>query len=257
MELAKIRNKSLREAQSDQGIGTSAEGAAGNAAQPVTAHTPPALTYSAEGAFHIPETVSFPGPAPVRHTPQPTVKFDPLELILAGRASASALTTDLEVIPDSPDPATDLEMIADYEELLCFRLANEEYGVNIMEIKEIIKPRELTEIPRAPEFVSGVISLRGMIVPVINMRKRLGMPGEALASRTRIIIVKTSEGFSGLHVDEVTGVVKIASSAIEPPPPVLNGIDRDFVSCIGRVENRMIIALETSNVTNIAFGNEA
>jgi purine-binding chemotaxis protein CheW len=83
------------------------------------------------------------------------------------------------------------------------------------------------------------------------------MPGEALASRTRIIIVKTGEGFSGLHVDEVTGVVKIDRSAIEPPPPVLNGIDRDFVSSIGRVDNRMIIALEINNVTNIVFGNEA
>jgi purine-binding chemotaxis protein CheW len=126
-----------------------------------------------------------------------------------------------------------------------------------MEIKEIIKPRELTEIPRAPEFVSGVISLRGLIVPVINMRKRLGMSGEALASRTRIIIVKTGEGFSGLHVDEVTGVVKVDRATIEPPPPVLNGIDRDFVSSIGRVDNRMIIALEINNVTNIVFGSEA
>jgi purine-binding chemotaxis protein CheW len=255
MELAKIRNKALREGQSNNDSAPAAPPKA--VTGDVSAETPPALTYSAEGAFHIPETVSFPGPAPVRFTPPSNVKFDPLEQILAGRAAASPQTVELEVSHQSPDLGTELEVISDYEEMLCFRLSDEEYGVNIMEIKEIIKPRELTEIPRAPEFVSGVISLRGLIVPVINMRKRLGMPGEALASRTRVIIVKTGEGFSGLQVDEVTGVVKVDRTTIEPPPPVLNGIDRDFVSCIGRFDNRMIIALAINNVTNIVFGIEA
>lgn len=253
MDLAKIRKKALSEGRKD--LNPEPFGPVGEKDATYRADTePPALTITSDQADQLPATVSFPGPAPVRSVYQPAAKFDPAAVILAGRAAlASQADSDQESI--SQPLEAPLEAVQeDYEELLCFRLANEDYGVNIMEIKEIIKPRELTEVPRAPEFVSGVISLRGVIVPVINMRKRLGMFGEAVPSRTRVIIVKNAEGFSGLYVDEVTGVVRIPRSGLEPPPAVLEGIDRDFVACIGRAAEKMIIALDINNVTNIVFG---
>ena len=141
-----------------------------------------------------------------------------------------------------------------FEEFLCFRLGDEEYGVNIMEIKEIIKPRELTEVPRAPDFVDGVLSLRGAIVPVFTMRMRLGMPLEHDASQERIVIVRCNDGLYGLRVDRVTDVVKIAKGDREATPAVLEGIAREFVAGIGRAGKRMLIILDIRTVVDTALG---
>ena len=78
----------------------------------------------------------------------------------------------------------------EFQEFLCFRVSAETYAINIMAIKEIIKPREVTEVPRAPAFVSGVLSLRGIIIPVFNMRLRLGLPGVEKSAKERIIVLK-------------------------------------------------------------------
>ena len=127
-----------------------------------------------------------------------------------------------------------------------------------MEIKELIKPRELTEVPRAPHFVDGIISLRGMIVPVIDLRKRLGLHSQRPTAQQRIVIVRQRSGFSGLRVDSVTGVVRIADHRREAAPAALEGIDREFVAGIGRADNRMVILLDIQNVADLelaAHGN--
>jgi purine-binding chemotaxis protein CheW len=140
---------------------------------------------------------------------------------------------------------------ADFQELLCFRVADEKYAVNIMEIKEIIKPREVTEVPRVPPYVSGVLSLRGIIIPVFNMHKRLGHAVVKESGKKRIIVVKKGEEFCGVMVDEVIQVVRISPVAIEPPPTVLDGIDRDFVRGIGRFEGQMLILLDLEKVLDL------
>ena len=123
-----------------------------------------------------------------------------------------------------------------------------------MEIKEIIKPREVTEIPRAPGFVSGVLSLRGIIIPIFNMRLRLGLAEGEKSGRERIIVVKRGDEFIGIFVDEVTQVVRIASATIEKPPAVLDGIDRDFVSGIGRFNSQMLILLNQEKILDLSLG---
>jgi purine-binding chemotaxis protein CheW len=170
--------------------------------------------------------------------------FDPLALLLAGRAiarsDAGMQTADL-IENDGED----------FQELLCFRVAEEKYGVNIMEIKEIIKPREVTEVPRVPSYVSGVLSLRGIIIPVFNMHKRLGHAVEENSGKERIIVMKKGEEFCGVMVDEVIQVVRISSATIEPPPAVLDGIDRDFVGGIGRFDGQMLILLNLEKVLDL------
>jgi purine-binding chemotaxis protein CheW len=120
-----------------------------------------------------------------------------------------------------------------------------------MDIKEIIKPREVTEVPRAPIFVSGVLSLRGTIIPVIDMRVRLGLGREKTTGKERIIVIKNNNSFSGLLVDEVIQVVQIPLDAVEVAPTVLDGIDRDFVSGLGRSGGRLIILLNLENIADI------
>jgi purine-binding chemotaxis protein CheW len=175
--------------------------------------------------------------------------FDPIAVLMAGREASLAE----EVVAEHAgiEPAVSRE---EFQEFLCFRVSSEIYAINIMEIKEIIRPREVTEIPRAPGFVSGVLSLRGIIIPVFNMRLRLGLPEGDMSGRERIIVVTQGEEFVGIVVDEVTQVVKIAVNTIEKPPAVLEGIDRDFVSGIGRFNGQMLILLNQEKILDLSVG---
>ena len=175
--------------------------------------------------------------------------FDPLALLIAGR-DLSRTDEEADENAGMMSPAAGEE----FQEFLCFRVSSEIYAINIMEIKEIIKPREVTEIPRAPGFVSGVLSLRGIIIPIFNMRLRLGLAEGEKSGRERIIVVKRGEEFFGIFVDEVTQVVRIASATIEKPPAVLDGIDRDFVSGIGRFNSQMLILLNQEKILDLSLG---
>lgn len=194
-----------------------------------------------EQAYYQPEPMGASLPAQFELCDEPE-DFDPAAVILKGRESAAFE----EVLLQDDQAAASLE-------LLCFKVANEEYAISIMDIKEIIKPREVTEVPRVPAFVRGILSLRGNIIPIFDMRVRLGLPGAASLERERVVVVKRQGGFCGVLVDEVVQVVRIAEAGIEPPPVVLEGIDRDFVQGIGRVAGRMLILLDMEKVLDVSL----
>jgi len=170
---------------------------------------------------------------------------DPIEVILAGRRAAGC-NEESSVVDELSQAVSE-----NCTEYLCFRVSDEIYGINIMDIKEIIKPREVTEIPRAPQFVSGIISLRGTIIPVIDMRSRLGLLRENVTGKERVVVIKIDQSFSGLLVDEVIQVLRVDNENMEPAPSVLEGIDRDFVSGIGRSAGRLIIILNLKSIADI------
>jgi len=176
--------------------------------------------------------------ATVRHP-----AYDPVAILLAGRKSAEE--NDVSAI-DGVD-----QVSGDLEEYLCFKVADEEYALSIMAIKEIIKPREVTEVPRMPRFVSGVISLRGVIIPIMDMRLRLSLAVQKPTGRERVLVLKTSNGLCGILVDEVIQVVRFANSAIEGPPAILDGVDREFVMGLGRFDNRMLILLNLESILDL------
>lgn len=185
-------------------------------------------------------------PCPVILPDRVVVTRSPLEAIMAGRAAAGC--DDESILAEDSTS----EVIAETSlEFLCFRVFDEIYGINIMEIKEIIKPREVTEVPRAPVFVAGVLSLRGTIIPVIDMRVRLGLTSKEPTGKERIIVIRNNNSLSGLLVDEVIQVVKIQFDAVEAAPAVLDGIDRDFISGLGRSDGRLIIILNLENIADI------
>lgn len=171
---------------------------------------------------------------------------DPLEAILAGRESAGC-GEDLPLVLEA-QAGTERD---NFQEFLCFKVSDEVYGVDIMDIKELTKPRQVTEVPRAPSFISGIISLRGVIIPIIDMLDRLGLARKTVTGRERIIVVRHGESFSGLLVDEIIQVVRIIKDDIEAAPTVLEGIDRDFVTGIGRADGQMIILLNLFNIIDI------
>lgn len=175
------------------------------------------------------------------------VSRDPLEAILAGREAAGCGKNQL---PVSEEAQADTDKDS-FREFLCFKVSDEIYGVDIMDIKELIKPREVTEVPRAPSFISGIISLRGVIIPIIDMPCRLGFARVTVTGRERIVVVRQGESFSGLLVDEIIKVARVANDDIEAAPTVLDGKDRIFVTGIGRTDGQMIILLNLANIIDI------
>jgi len=134
---------------------------------------------------------------------------------------------------------------------LAFNLADEEYALDIIRISEIIKVREFTDIPRAPEFVLGIISLRGVVVPVFDLRRRLDLGTSEMLATSRIIVCQLDEVTVGLLVDSINQVVNLGDDDVEPPPGVLAGLDREMVSGIGRYQGRMIILLNLHSALNV------
>lgn len=189
----------------------------------------------------LPEPVAAVSTPPLKH-----VTYDPLTVLLEGRRSAAG-EDDLGVADSQEFESNQVQ------EYLCFKVADEEYALSIMAIKEIIKPREVTEVPRMPKFISGVISLRGVIIPVMDMRLRLSLPVGVPTGRERVLVLRTSSGLCGVLVDEVVQVVKIHDAAIEGPPAVLDGIDREFVKGLGRYDKRMLILLNLESILDLAI----
>ncbi len=136
-------------------------------------------------------------------------------------------------------------------QLLTFQLGGEEYALNIMDIKEIIRPVEPTEVPKTPEYILGIFSLRGTIIPVFDVSLRLGLPPGERGPQNRVVVVKSRENFFGLHVDSVIQVLDIPLDKIEPPPEILGGVEGEFLRGIGRIDDRLIILLNLEKVLRL------
>lgn len=138
------------------------------------------------------------------------------------------------------------------EQLVVFELGNENYGLDISTVEGIIKMQSITKMPRAPEFVEGVTNLRGMVVPVIDLRKRFGMPALENNRDTRIVVVYLNRTKVGMVVDGVSEVLRIQQEAIEPTPPMVSTVDTTFIRGIAKMEGRLITLLDLSKVLSIS-----
>jgi len=210
--------------------------------QPVT------LTDGGAARAPLPETISTPEPLSFPEMKSTVRPFDPIAELLAGRELAGS--EDEEELSALIEGAASLDRI---EEYLCFRVADENYAINIMAIKEIIKPREVTEVPRVPSYVLGVISLRGVIIPIYDMRRRLGLDDVPGGNRRRILVVRHREGVAGILVDQVSHVVKLGAADEEQPPAVLDGAGREFVQGIGHHDGSMLILLDLDKILDMSL----
>ncbi|MBD5417212.1 MAG: chemotaxis protein CheW [Desulfovibrio sp.] len=129
-------------------------------------------------------------------------------------------------------------------QLVTFSIGDEEFGVNILKVQEIIRTMEITKVPRAPEFVEGVINLRGKVIPIIDLRRRFGLAPKAHDKNTRIIVIEINNIIVGFVVDAVSEVLRIPASTVEPPPPVVAGVESDYISGVGQLQDRLLIMLD-------------
>ena len=131
--------------------------------------------------------------------------------------------------------------------LVTFSVDREEYGIEISSVQEIIRVTQITAVPNAPDFVRGVINLRGRVIPVLNLRKRLELSDGVLTKNSRIMVVECGARVLGLLVDSVTQVIRIPTASVDTPPGDVEGT-KAFVKGIGKIEARLIMIMELDKV---------
>jgi len=131
---------------------------------------------------------------------------------------------------------------------VCFRLGKEEFGVDILKVREIVRYQQIARVPQTSDFIAGVINLRGNIIPVIDLRKKVGLPDIERDDKTRIIVFYVAEKLVGMIVDRVEQVIRLRQDQIEPPPDIGLGRIQDFVSGVGKVEDGLFIQLNTEKL---------
>jgi purine-binding chemotaxis protein CheW len=149
-----------------------------------------------------------------------------------------------EMSPSQPDEKVMREEI----QLACFRVGAELYALDIMKIKEIIRPQKLTPIPKAPSFVEGVINLRGAVIPVADLRKRFELPVSSENRKQRIVICSLAGKIIGLLVDEVTEVKRYGRKDIAPAPQFIKGPQSDYFLAVARDKDELIMLIDLEKV---------
>ena len=144
------------------------------------------------------------------------------------------------------------ELLAE-EQLVVFEIAGECYGVEIERVQEIDRLQPITVVPQVPSFIQGIINLRGRVTPVVDLRKRLGLPNVQETPRTRIVVVKAEQEWVGLIVDAVSEVLRISRDCVEPPSSMVVSTEAAFVRGIAKLEERLIILLDLERVLNKDF----
>ncbi len=133
-------------------------------------------------------------------------------------------------------------------QLVSFNIGEEEFGVDILKVQEINRMVDITRVPNAPDYVEGVINLRGKVIPIIDLRHRLNMTQKEVDKDTRIIVVELENKIIGFIVDAVNEVLRINKSITEAPPAMIAGIDAEYITSIGKLEDRLLILLDLERI---------
>ncbi len=133
-------------------------------------------------------------------------------------------------------------------QLVSFKIGSEEFGVEILNVQEINKMTQITKVPNSPEFVEGVINLRGRVIPVVDLRTRLNLEKKPHDKDTRIIVVEIIGRTIGFIVDSVNEVLRVPVNTFEAPPELVAGIGSEFIKSVGKLDDRLLILIDLNKV---------
>jgi len=133
-------------------------------------------------------------------------------------------------------------------QLVGFKVEREFFGVQIAAVKEIVRVPQITPVPDTPDFVEGVINLRGRVVPVIDMRKRIGAPPVERKKENRVLILELDGKIVGITVDSASEIIKLPEDAIEPPPEIVSCLGGEYVTGVGKLKERLIVLLDLARL---------
>jgi purine-binding chemotaxis protein CheW len=133
-------------------------------------------------------------------------------------------------------------------QVVSFKLGSEEYGVDIGQVQEINRMVAVTHVPRAPQFMEGVINLRGQLIPIIDLRTRFGMDRAEHTKSTRIVVTEIGTKRIGMVVDSVSEVLRLPLEQIEEAPEMISGADTEYIRGVGKLDERLIILLDLGKI---------
>jgi purine-binding chemotaxis protein CheW len=152
----------------------------------------------------------------------------------------------------APGAAADSEALL---QLVSFRIGGEEFGLEILKVQEIIRIETLTRVPNMPDFVEGVINLRGKVIPVIGLRKCFGLERREHDKSSRILVVELKGGVIGFIVDSVSEVLRIPANTVEPPPR-LGKVEREYIAGLGKIGERLLLLLDLERLITLTEQTE-
>ncbi len=144
---------------------------------------------------------------------------------------------------------TELKAMDDLK-VIVFELMNKEYVIPVSQVQSIEKMMHITRVPRTPSFVKGVINLRGVVTPIIDLRERFNLQASEANEQSRMIMIKLEDMEVGLIVDAANDVLDIPLSAIEPQPEVVGSIESEFIGGVAKLERRLLVMLQLEKVLN-------
>ena len=134
-------------------------------------------------------------------------------------------------------------------QLVVFKIGDEEFGVDIAQVREIVRLLEITYMPKAPAFIEGVVNLRGQIVAIIDLAKRLGIPSRPRGDTTRVIVIEIGENTVGMIVDSVSEVLRLSSENIEEVPTLIETeVPEHYIRGVGKLKDRLLVLLDLNRV---------
>ncbi len=142
--------------------------------------------------------------------------------------------------------------VAREKQIVAFTLGTEIYGVDIATVREIIPIQKIVNVPRAPEFVEGIINLRGRVIPVLDLRKHFGFERKTGDPNQRIVLVETGAESIGVIVDSVSSVLRVRDDAVEPPSSVIVGAEIEYIYGIAKVDDNLIVLLDLTRIISDA-----
>jgi len=134
------------------------------------------------------------------------------------------------------------------KQFVVFKLDGEEYGINIINVKEIGIYKEPVKIPNAPDFIEGIINYRGEVIPIVNLKKRFNLKDLIISNNTRVIIININDKQVGFVVDEASQTIRIDEEQIENTPEMVTRIDSEYITGVGKVEDRLILIIDLEKV---------
>ncbi|GFN36215.1 chemotaxis protein CheW [Tepidimicrobium xylanilyticum] len=135
------------------------------------------------------------------------------------------------------------------KQYVVFSLNKEEFGIDIMNVKEIIPYEESINVPNTPAFIEGIINYRGKVIPIIDLKKRFNLADSEITKDTRIIVISFDNRDVGFVVDEASQTIRLDDEQIDPTPDIISEVDRRFITGVGKVdEKRLLILLDLHNV---------
>ncbi len=133
-------------------------------------------------------------------------------------------------------------------QLVSFQLAQEEYGIEITKVQEIILMGEITRVPQTPPYIKGLINLRSTVIPIVDLRLRFGLSEQPRTDETRIMVINVAGKTIGIIVDAVSEVLRISQEQIAPPPPTVAGLGEEYLIGLAKLDSRLLILLDIDGI---------